>query len=141
MTVEEKAFAYQRELGMNDSVSDEHIVARRMGFLDGYKQAEKDLTNVAVLSSGPDGFYYGKGYQQGMKDAEKKFGWHSVEESLPPIDEEVNVLTDAPGTAPIYKIGFGHIVDRRYAVDYDGWNTPRVKYWMPCPTIPGSSDM
>lgn len=40
---EERAFAYQRELGMHDSVSDEHIVARRMGFYDGYRQAEKDL--------------------------------------------------------------------------------------------------
>ena len=40
---EERAFAYQRELGMIDSVSDEHIVARRMGFYDGYRAAEKDL--------------------------------------------------------------------------------------------------
>lgn len=40
---EERAFAYQRELGMIDSVSDEHIVARRMGFYDGYRQAEKDI--------------------------------------------------------------------------------------------------
>lgn len=48
MTVEEKAFAYQRELGMNDSVSDEHIVARRMGFLDGYKQAERDINREMI---------------------------------------------------------------------------------------------
>ena len=41
---EERAFAYQRELGMIDSVSDEHIVARRMGFYDGYRKAEKDLS-------------------------------------------------------------------------------------------------
>jgi len=40
---EEASFDYQRELGMIDSVSDEHIVARRMGFQDGYKKAEKDL--------------------------------------------------------------------------------------------------
>lgn len=37
----------------------------------GYEQAEKDLADVAAFSSGPDGFYYGKGYQQGKKDAEK----------------------------------------------------------------------
>ena len=40
---EERAFAYQRELGMHDSVSDEHIVARRMGFYDGYRAAVKDI--------------------------------------------------------------------------------------------------
>ncbi len=45
---EEAAFAYQRELGMNDSVSDEHIVARRMGFYDGYRQAEKETIEKAV---------------------------------------------------------------------------------------------
>ena len=40
---EQRAFAYQRELGMIDSVSDEHIVARRMGFYDGYRKAEKAI--------------------------------------------------------------------------------------------------
>lgn len=43
---EERAFAYQRELGMIDSVSDEHIVARRMGFYDGYRAAEKDIKEL-----------------------------------------------------------------------------------------------
>lgn len=33
---EERAFDYQRELGMIDSVSDDHVVARRMGFYDGF---------------------------------------------------------------------------------------------------------
>ena len=47
-TAEERAFAYQRELGMIDSVSDEHIVARRMGFYDGYRQAEKDIKEAIV---------------------------------------------------------------------------------------------
>lgn len=40
---ERESFAYQRELGMHDSVSDEHIVARRMGFYDGYRKAETDI--------------------------------------------------------------------------------------------------
>ena len=43
---EEAAFDYQRELGMIDSVSDEHIVARRMGFYDGYRKAEKDIISI-----------------------------------------------------------------------------------------------
>ena len=36
----------------------------------GYEQAEKDLADVAQFSSGPDGFFYGKGYQQAKKDCE-----------------------------------------------------------------------
>lgn len=40
---EREAYAYQRELGMHDSISDEHIVARRMGFYDGYRKAERDI--------------------------------------------------------------------------------------------------
>lgn len=75
-------------------------------------------------------------FQEGYELAEKDLGWHSVDESLPPIDEEVIVLTDEFNTAPIYKIGFGHIVDKNIAVDYNGWNTPGVRYWMPCPKIP-----
>lgn len=51
---EERAFAYQRELGMIDSVSDEHIVARRMGFYDGYRAAEKDLGWISVKDKLPE---------------------------------------------------------------------------------------
>lgn len=43
---EEAAFDYQRELSMIDSVGDEHIVARRMGFYDGYKKAEKGIISI-----------------------------------------------------------------------------------------------
>ena len=63
-------------------------------------------------------------------------GWISVDEKLPKMDEEVIVLTDEFGTAPIYKIAFGHIVDVERCIDYNGWNIPGVKYWMPCPEIP-----
>ncbi len=64
--------------------------------------------------------------------------WISVDEKLPEMDEEVIVLTDELGTAPIYKIAFGHIVDAERCIDYNGWNIPGVKYWMPCPEIPNS---
>jgi len=63
-------------------------------------------------------------------------GWISVDERLPEMDEEVIVLTDELGTAPIYKIAFGHIVDVKRCIDYNGWNIPGVKYWMRCPKIP-----
>ena len=83
---------------------------RRVIFLEGYSQAEKDL------------------------------GWHSVKDSLPPIDEEVIVLTDSvhgkivPG---LHYLCYGHIVDKNIAVDYDGWNIPGVTHWMPCPKLDG----
>lgn len=62
--------------------------------------------------------------------------WYSVNDYLPEIDEEVIVLMDEHDTAPIYKVGVGHIVDRRYAMDFNGWNIPGVKFWMPMPKIP-----
>ena len=65
-------------------------------------------------------------------------GWISVDEKLPEMDEEVIVLTDELDTAPIYKISFGHIVDVERCIDYNGWNIPGVKYWMPCPEIPNN---
>ena len=61
--------------------------------------------------------------------------WHSVDECLPEVDEEVIVLTDDLGTAPVYKIAFGHIVNNERCEDYNGWNIPGVKFWMPCPEI------
>lgn len=79
-------------------------------------------------------------FQEGYELAEKDLGWHSVEESLPPVDEEVIVLTDELNTAPIYKIASGHIVDRRYAMDFNGWNIPGVKFWMPMPKLPEEYD-
>lgn len=75
-------------------------------------------------------------FKNGYEQAEKDLGWHSIEESLPPMDEEVIVLTDDLNTAPIYKIAIGHIVDRMHCSDYNGWNIPGVRYWMPMPKLP-----
>jgi len=77
-----------------------------------------------------------KDFLKGYEQAEKDLGWHSVDDCLPEIDEEVIVLTDEYGVAPIYKIAFGHIVNKDKCSDYNGWNIPGVKYWIPCPTIP-----
>ena len=79
------------------------------------------------------GIFYGFGNRR------ENGGWIDVKDSLPPMDEEVIVLrSEFPGA--FYKISFGHIVDRRYCVDYDGWNVPYVRYWMPCPEIPGQDE-
>lgn len=62
-------------------------------------------------------------------------GWLDARKRQPKVDEEVIVLltTDALGC---YKISFGHIVDKQTCEDYDGWNIPGVRFWMPCPTLP-----
>lgn len=78
---------------------------------------------------------YIKGYEQ----AEKDLGWHSVDESLPPMDEEVIVLLgewNEVRIEPLYRIAFGHIVNKEYCEDFSGWNIPGVRYWMPMPEIP-----
>ena len=48
----------------------------------------------------------------------------------PAIDEEVIALV-----GDYNKISFAHIVDKDRCVDYDGWNIPDVKCWIPCPKI------
>ena len=48
----------------------------------------------------------------------------------PAIDEEVIALV-----GEYNKISFAHIVDKNEAIDYDGWNIPNVKCWIPCPKI------
>lgn len=51
--------------------------------------------------------------------------WTSVENGLPPVDKEVIVITTTG------RISFGHIVDKKIAKDYNGWNIPDVEYWLP----------
>ena len=51
--------------------------------------------------------------------------WASVKDKLPPVGEGAVVLTTEGG------ICFGHIVDKKIAKDYNGWNIPNVEYWLP----------
>lgn len=71
--------------------------------------------------------------KQGKKPTDK---WISVEENLPKQDEEVIVLCDELNTVPVYKISFGHIVNKTICKDYNGWNIPNVVYWFPMPKLP-----
>ena len=48
----------------------------------------------------------------------------------PQVDEEVIALV-----GEYNKISFAHIVDKERCVDFDGWNIPEVKCWIPCPKI------
>ena len=83
---------------------------------------------------------YREVFQLGYKQSEKDLGWHSVKESLPPVGEEVIALcNESHGTTlPIAcYMCFAHLVeDKTIFVEYDGWNIPGVKYWMPCPELP-----
>lgn len=92
-------------------------------------------------------------FWEGYELAEKDLGWHSVDECLPEIDEEVIALTNQMNgktldTArcicyahrPNPKGWDGRSLDtgevKHYdVVTYDGWNIPGVKYWMPCPKL------
>ena len=93
-------------------------------------------------------------FQEGYEHAEKDLGWHSVEESLPPIDEEVIVLTNnihgkmveganwiCFGHRPNPNGYVGRNIDtgevKEYEVQtYNGWNIPGVRFWMPMPKLP-----
>ena len=48
----------------------------------------------------------------------------------PQVDEEVIALVGENKM-----ISFAHIVDKNICVDYDGWNIPEVKCWIPFPKI------
>ena len=48
----------------------------------------------------------------------------------PAIDAEVIALV-----GDNKMISFAHIVDKDRCIDYDGWNIPEVKCWIPCPKI------
>ena len=51
--------------------------------------------------------------------------WVSIKDEIPPVDKEAVVLTTDG------KICFGHVVDKKIAKDYNGWNIPDVEYWLP----------
>ena len=74
-----------------------------------------------------------KAFLHGVEWADKHPYWRDVrdaDEFLPPVDEEVIAIV-----GDSLMISFAHIVNKKYAVDYNGWNIPDVRYWMPCPPI------
>ena len=74
-----------------------------------------------------------KAFLHGVEWSDKNPYWRDVrdaDESLPPVDEEVIAIV-----GDSLMISFAHIVDKKYVIDYNGWNIPDVRYWMPCPPI------
>lgn len=108
------------------------------------KRYAKRIQSERVDTHAPMRTLYKRAYEQ----ADKDLGWHSVEESLPEIDEEVIVLTNDDGfTHPCpLRICFAHLIDPEAVVNiggkpykiesHNGWNIPGVKYWMACPKLP-----
>lgn len=62
---------------------------------------------------------------QGKRTKQVSPVWVSIKDRLPPVDKEAVVLTTDG------EICFGHIVDKKIAKDYNGWNIPDVEYWLP----------
>lgn len=61
--------------------------------------------------------------------------WIDASLYKPEQDVEVIVLLKTVSDG-IYKIAFGHIVDKSKCVDYNGWNIEGVMYWFPFPKLP-----
>lgn len=68
-------------------------------------------------------------FLDGVKWADEHPYWRPSTEH-PQMDEEVIALV-----GEYNQIYFAHIVDKRFCVDYDGWNIPDVRWWIPCPKI------
>ena len=63
------------------------------------------------------------------KVSSDKKEWRPAKEH-PQMDEEVIALVGENKM-----ISFAHIVDKDRCIDYDGWNIPDVRWWIPCPKM------
>ena len=107
---------------------------------DGLKEAAEEHVQSVVDAAGHPGWDWEThdvtdAFKAGAEWMKAKMNWRSVEESLPEMDEEVIVLKDKQNTGLVYEISFGHLVDTERCIDYNGWNVPDVKFWMPMPKI------
>ena len=115
MTTEEKSREVYPLVHCDDWDKEQKLVAqhldRRVAFICGYELAKQDL------------------------------GWHSVDESLPEIGEEVIVLIPycrAVAAETQYQIISAQLIQPAQYMNTDEkiWNVPGVKFWMPMPKIP-----
>ena len=128
------------------------------------ERTTEDMCVVCNDHGEPSCGYEGRGLQykcpfndfieRGYELAKRDLGWHSVDDCLPDIDEEVIVLTDEMHGKKLLSachISYGHRpnpdgwdgksiftgkVTHHDVITYDGWNIPGVRFWMPCPKIP-----
>ncbi len=97
--------------------------------------------NISPYDIGGDNDAHYAAKEAALSMAEWKdyqLGWHDAKKEQPPMDEEVIVLTNVLNGKELStprRICFGHIVDKKVCVDYDGWNIPGVAYWMYDPKL------
>lgn len=84
------------------------------------QKIKKNGLKIGLRRGGEE--YYVK---QAAKVERKYLKWISVKDKLPQVGKEVLVLTTED------KLYFGHIVDKKVAKNYKGWNIPNVEYWLP----------
>lgn len=91
-----------------------------------YKYIETDLKGRYTVDFEDIDF----AFQSGVEWADNHPYWRPATEH-PDVDVEVIALV-----GKYLKVVFAHIVkDREKVVDYDGWNIPEVKWWMPIQSI------
>lgn len=90
---------------------------------NGYKITCKDYLCERLKAELANARRERDGFKAQLQDVQNSRDWVSVEEFLPDTDVEVIVLTR------LGRVCFGHIVDKRRAVDYNGWNIRNVEYW------------
>ena len=98
-------------------------IAYLVGVLDGLCEKER------ITKSGSYAKYVHDMIGYVYKVSSDKPTWRPSTEH-PQMDEEVIALV-----GEYNQIYFAHIVDKRFCVDYDGWNIPDVRWWIPCPKI------
>lgn len=80
-------------------------------------------------------------YIRAYEQAEKDLGWHSVDECLPELGEEVIVMWFEYGevrATPLQCVGLSQLYQPIQCVPSGEklWTIPGVKYWMPMPKLP-----
>ena len=89
------------------------------------RQSEKEINT----KSGTFAKYVYELIGHELKFLQTSLQWRPSTEH-PQMDEEVIALV-----GEYNQIYFAHIVDKRFCVDYNGWNIPDVRWWIPCPKI------
>lgn len=100
-----------------------YAIAHLVGVMDSLYEKANNTTSVSFAKY----VYEMIGFVH--KVSSDKQEWRPSTEH-PAIDEEVIALVGENKM-----ISFAHIVDKNKAIDYDGWNIPDVRWWIPCPKI------
>ena len=116
---------YNALLGCDDFTYEEMAgaIAYLVGVIDSRSEKENNT------KSGTYAKYVYEMIGSVYKVSSDKQEWRPSTEH-PQMDEEVIALVGEYNA-----IYFAHIVNKDIAIDYDGWNIPDVKCWIPCPKI------